>query len=104
MKNTCEINVLLAKICKIMLLLGNYLEGLMNLMLFEDLMTRLGLLNVQVGLVLASLGLATALLAKRIARWVRQTREIEPSDKVLLTCKAFGLVMICAALILMIIE
>lgn len=76
----------------------------MNLMLFEDLIMRLSQMNVQVGLVLAALGLATALLAKRIARLVKQTKNIEPSDKVLLTCKAFGLIMICVALILMIIE
>ncbi|MFA6860026.1 MAG: hypothetical protein WCR30_01400 [Clostridia bacterium] len=76
----------------------------MNLMLFENLTTRLSQMNVQVGLVLAILGLGMALLAKRIARLVRQKKEIVSDDKVLLTCKAFGLVMICVALILMIVE
>ena len=77
---------------------------MLNLMLFEPLAMRLAQMNVQVGLVLAALGLATALLAKRIARWVRQKKDIEPSDKVLLACKALGLIMICIALILMIVE
>ncbi len=57
---------------------------------------------VIVGVVLAALGLAFALLAKRIAKAVRKTSEIDPNDKVMLIFKALGLVCIVIALILMI--
>lgn len=57
---------------------------------------------VIVGVVLAALGFAFALLAKRIAKAVRKSSEIDPNDKVMLIFKALGLVCIVIALILMI--
>ena len=58
---------------------------------------------VIVGMVLAAVGLAFALLAKRITKVVRKSSEIEPTDSVMLILKAFGLICIVVALILMIV-
>lgn len=55
---------------------------------------------VIVGIVLASLGVAFSMLAKRIARAIRKKSEISPTDPVMLVFKAFGLVCILVALIL----
>ena len=58
---------------------------------------------VLIGVVLAAIGFAFALLARRIAKAVRGTTEVEPSDPVLLIFKAFGLVCIIVALVLMVV-
>ena len=58
---------------------------------------------VIVGMVLAAVGLAFALLAKRITKVVRKSSEIEPTDSIMLILKAFGLICIVVALILMIV-
>ncbi len=71
-------------------------------LLANSLLDFLSIDLVIVGLVLAALGFAFALLAKRIAKAVRQSSEIEPNDKVMLIFKALGLVCIVIALILMI--
>jgi len=57
---------------------------------------------VIVGICLAAVGVAFALLAKRIARVVRKSSEIQPTDTVMLGFKAFGLVCIVVALLLII--
>ncbi len=74
------------------------------MLLFVDLLTRLAMPNVITGLVLAALGLAITFLARKIARVVRKEKEIPNNDNVYLICKALGLVMICVALIVMIIQ
>jgi hypothetical protein len=58
---------------------------------------------VLMGVILAAIGFAFALLARRIARAVRGTNEIAPSDPVLLVFKAFGLVCIIVALVLIVV-
>ena len=57
---------------------------------------------VIVGICLAAVGVAFALLAKRIAIVVRKSSEIQPTDTVMLGFKAFGLVCIVVALLLII--
>ena len=74
------------------------------MLLFVDLLTRLSQVNVMVGLILAAIGLAVTFLARKIARVVRKEKEVPNNDNVYLICKAIGLVMICVALIVMIIE
>ena len=74
------------------------------MLLFVDLLTRLAMPNVITGLILAALGLAITFLARKIARVVRKEKEIPNNDNVYLICKALGLVMICVALIVMIIQ
>ena len=59
--------------------------------------------NIVLGIVLAAIGFAFALLAKRIAKAVKKTSDIEPTDNVMLIFKAFGLVCIVVALVLMVV-
>ena len=73
------------------------------MLLFVDLLTRLAMPNVITGLILAAVGLAITFLARKIARVIRNKKQIENNDNVYLVCKALGLVMICVALIVMII-
>ena len=74
------------------------------MLLFVDLLTRLAMPNVITGLILAALGLAITFLARKIARVIRKGKDIPNNDNVYLICKALGLVMICVALIVMIIQ
>lgn len=74
-------------------------------MLFLLENTLLDLLSIDlviVGMVLAAIGIAFALLAKRITKVVRKSSEIQPTDSVMLILKAFGLICIVIALILII--
>ena len=57
---------------------------------------------VILGMVLAAVGLACTFLAKRIAKMVRNTSEIQPDDKIMLIFKALGLILIVVALLLMV--
>lgn len=75
----------------------------MNLMLGTNtLIDFLSQELVIVGICLAAVGVAFALLAKRIAKVVRKSSEIQPTDTVMLGFKAFGLVCIVVALLLII--
>ena len=74
------------------------------MLLFVDLLTRLAMPNVITGLILAALGLAITFLARKIARVIRKEKDIPNNVNVYLICKALGLVMICVALIVMIIQ
>ena len=53
-----------------------------------------------VGVVLAAVGLAMALIARRVTVAVRGTRDIKNDDKVFLSIKVFGLIVILVGLIL----
>ncbi|MGI5841892.1 MAG: hypothetical protein ACOX6H_01190 [Christensenellales bacterium] len=64
-----------------------------------DLLSQEG---VVIGMVLAAIGFAASLMAKRITRVVRGTAKIAPTDPVLLFTKGFGLVCILVALLVMI--
>ena len=74
-------------------------------MLFLLENTLIDLLSIDlviVGIALAAVGIAFALLAKRITKVVRKSSEIQPTDPVMLILKAFGLICIVIALILII--
>lgn len=75
---------------------------------FTSFLIRLQKPHVIIGLILAVLGLATIFLARRIAFVARKeeekTKPIENNNKVFLTIKAFGLVMLLVSLIIMVFE
>lgn len=76
----------------------------MNLMLsFWSIITeRLQLPMFTAGIVFAVLGVTIGVLAKRITRVVRKSNEIENNDKILVSLKLVGLVLLFLALILLI--
>lgn len=55
---------------------------------------------VLIGLVLIALGIATAFLARRIARVARQSNNIANNDKVFLFFKILGLLMVATGFVL----
>lgn len=75
---------------------------------FTALLVRLQKPHVMVGLILAGLGFATVLLARRIASVARKKEEkskpVENTNKVYIALKAFGLVMLLVSLIIMVFE
>lgn len=58
----------------------------------ENFVRRLQMPAIIVAIVFAVVGLALAILARRIARVVRKSNEINDSDSILITVKAIGLV------------
>lgn len=76
--------------------------------LFSNLVDRLSKTHVIIGLVLAAIGFALSLLARRIAGYARKAEDralpVENNNKVYITIKAFGLVCLLVALIIMMIE
>lgn len=76
----------------------------MSLLLDNNVWQRLSQPNVLTGIVLLIIGIAAALLAKKITKLIRRSDKVEPNDRVLLSIKAFALVVILASLIVMIIE
>lgn len=81
-----------------------------NFMLLDwtSFLIRLQRPHVIIGLILAALGLATILLARRIAIVARKEEDkdkpIEGNNKVYVTIKAFGLIMLLISLIIMVFE
>ena len=79
-----------------------------NLYLLSTLTDRLSKTHVIVGLVLAIIGFALALLARRVASVARPEEErklpVENNNKVYLIMKAFGLIFLLVALIIMMFE
>ena len=77
-------------------------------LLFSNLVDRLSKTHVIVGIVLAAIGFALSLLARRIAGFARKeedrTLPVENNNKVYISIKAFGLVCLLVALIIMMIE
>ena len=75
---------------------------------FTNLLVRIQKPHVMIGLILAAIGFATILLARRIARVARKEelrdQPVENNNKVYVTIKAFGLVMLLVALIIMVFE
>lgn len=75
---------------------------------FTNLIVRITKTHVMIGLILAAIGFATILLARRIASASRKEenrdKPIENNNKVYITIKAFGLVMLLVALIIMVFE
>ena len=76
----------------------------MSLLLDNNVWERLLQPNVLTGISLLVVGVIAAIFAKKITKLIRKSEKVEPNDRVLLTIKAFALVVILAALIVMIIQ
>lgn len=76
----------------------------MSLLLDNNVWERLLQPNVLTGIILLVVGVIAAIFAKKITKLIRKSEKVEPNDKVFLTIKAFALVVILAALIVMIIQ
>ncbi len=76
----------------------------MSLMLsfWSTISERFQLPMFTLGIVLAVLGVAIGVLAKRITRVVRKSNTIENNDKILISLKLVGLILLFLALILLI--
>ncbi len=72
----------------------------MNLLMFMDLDEWFSNPMAVVGVALAAVGLAMALIARRVTVAVRGTKNIKNDDKVFLSIKVFGLVVILVGLVL----
>lgn len=75
---------------------------------FSSFLTRIQKPHIIIGLILAALGFAVVLLARRVASVARKEQfradPVENTNKVYLTLKAFGLVMLLVSLIIMVLE
>lgn len=60
--------------------------------------------NVILSVMLAVFGVAFALLAKRITRAIRKTKDVRDDDAILVVLKIIGLMLILVGLILMVVE
>lgn len=76
----------------------------MSLLLENNILDRFAQTNVIVGIVLLVIGVLVALFSKKITKLVRKADKIEPNDKIMLTLKAFALMVILVSLIVIIIE
>lgn len=72
-------------------------------MLLEDFLSVLGDPIYVLAIIFASVGIACALLAKKITRLVRKTETVKPDDKVLLGMKIAGLALILVGFVLLMI-
>lgn len=81
---------------------------MINAVDFSSFLVRIQKTHVMIGLILATIGFATILLARRIASVARKEENkkypVENNNKVYITIKAFGLVMLLVALIIMVFE
>lgn len=77
---------------------------MINMLLFVDLMTRLSMPNVIVGIVLSVVGISFAFLSKRIARAIRKNQDISENDNIYVTLKVVGLILIVAGLIFTVVK
>lgn len=71
---------------------------------FTSLWERLQLVDVIVGICFAILGVAAAVLAKRITRVIRKKNDIPDNDKVLITIKTIALSFILVAFLILVFE
>ena len=74
------------------------------MLLLENFVDDITKANVIAGIILATVGLALTLLAKKITRIARKKQDIDEADKLYLALKGLALVMILVALIVMIIK
>lgn len=73
-------------------------------MYYENFVTNLNLYDIAYALILAVCGLSITILAKRITRVFKKRNDIDDEDKFMLTLKAFGLLLIFAALLMVIFQ
>lgn len=76
----------------------------MSLLLENNILDRFAQTNVIVGIILLVIGVLVALFSKKITKLIRKADKIEPNDKIMLTLKAFALMVILVSLIVIIIE
>lgn len=76
----------------------------MSLLLDNNILERLMQPNVMAGIILLVIGVLFAIFAKKLTKLFRKSEKVEPNDKILLTIKAFALVVILVSLIVMIIK
>lgn len=79
-------------------------QGENKMLLLENFVDVISRVNVIAGIILAAVGLALTLLAKKITRIARKKQDIDEADKLYLALKGLALVMILVALIVMIIK
>ena len=82
-----------------LLLEGNVVAGF-----FDNLLKRLQLADVIIAMCFAVIGVAIAVLAKRITRTIRKRNNIEDNDKILILFKAASLVLIFVAFFFLVFE
>lgn len=82
-----------------LLLEGNVVAGF-----FDNLLARLQLADVIIAMCFAVIGVAIAVLAKRITRTIRKRDNIEDNDKIFITFKAASLVLIFVAFLILVFE
>lgn len=76
----------------------------MSLLLENNILDRFAQPNVVVGVVLLVIGVLVAIFAKKITKLIRKADKVEPNDRIMLTLKAFALLVILISLIVIIIE
>ncbi len=70
--------------------------------MFQSLSKKLQLPNVMGGIIMAIVGLAIAILSRRVARAVRKTNQIDDNDKVMIAVKTVGLLLMFSALLVLV--
>lgn len=68
----------------------------------ENLIRRLQMPAVIVALAFAIIGVSLAILARRVARVVRKSNEIQENDSVLISMKAVGLVFLFVSVLIIV--
>lgn len=76
----------------------------MNIVLSMNLLEYIQKPNVLLSIMLAIFGVTFALLAKRITRAVRHTKEVRDDDIIMVTFKIIGLMLILFGLIFMVVD
>ena len=76
----------------------------MSLLAFVDLLTRLNQVNVIIGIILAVVGLSVIFLAKRFTVAVRKTDDVDDNDKLYVTLKMIGLILVVAGMIVQVVQ
>lgn len=82
-----------------LLLQGNVIVGF-----FDNLLNRLKLTDVIIALCIAVVGVAMAVLARRITRVFRKRDNVADNDRILITLKATSLILIFVAFLILVFE
>lgn len=80
------------------------LQTSMILSFADNLIARLKMADVIIAIIFAVVGVAVAVLAKRITRTIRNRDIIEDNDKLLITFKSVSLILIFVAFLILVFE
>lgn len=69
---------------------------------WNNLITRLSMTEVIFAIAFAAVGLALAIIAKRVAMTVRKTKEIDDKDPIMIGFKVAGLALLFVALLIIV--